>query len=100
MKEISVSELREMRENKEDIQLVDVREQYEYDEMNLGGELIPMAEALERMNEISRVKKVVIHCRSGKRSAAVIHALESQAGYDNLYNLQGGIIAWVEAYGI
>jgi adenylyltransferase/sulfurtransferase len=49
---------------------------------------------LEHINDISREKKVVIHCRSGMRSASVINALERQFGFTNLYNLKGGILAW------
>ena len=85
-----------MRDNKEDFQLVDVREEYEYDTCNLGGTLIPMGEIMDHIDKISKEKKVVVHCRSGKRSASIINLLESQHGYNNLYNLTGGILAWTE----
>ncbi len=94
MNSVNVAELKAMQENNEDFQLIDVREQYEYDEVNMGAFHIPMGEIMDRMNEISRDKKVVIHCRSGARSANVIGFLETQ-GFDNLYNLDGGILAWV-----
>jgi rhodanese-related sulfurtransferase len=96
MKEISVSELKQLIESKADFQLIDVREEYEFEEVNINGTLIPMGEALDRASEISKDKQVVIHCRSGKRSATVITALESQHGYTNLYNLKGGILAYLE----
>lgn len=94
MNSVNVAELKAMQENNEDFQLIDVREQYEYDEVNMGAFHIPMGDIMDRMNEIARDKKVVIHCRSGVRSANVIGFLETQ-GFDNLYNLEGGIIAWV-----
>lgn len=94
MNSVNVAELKAMQENNEDFQLIDVREQYEYDEVNMGAFHIPMGEIMDRMNEISRDKKVVIHCRSGARSANVIGFLETQ-GFDNLYNLDGGILAWI-----
>ena len=94
MNSVNVAELKAMQENNEDFQLIDVREQYEYDEVNMGAFHIPMGEIMDRMDEISRDKKVVIHCRSGARSANVIGFLETQ-GFDNLYNLDGGILAWV-----
>jgi sulfur-carrier protein adenylyltransferase/sulfurtransferase len=94
MKEITVLELKSMLDNKEDFQLIDVREEHEYEMANLGGELLPMAEAIQSADKINRNKKVVIHCRSGARSAAVIKQLESTSVFDNLYNLKGGIIAW------
>jgi adenylyltransferase/sulfurtransferase len=94
MKSINVAELKAMQERNEDFQLIDVREQYEYDEANMGALLIPMGEIMERQGEILKDKKVVVHCRSGARSANVIGFLESQ-GFDNLYNLEGGIMAWL-----
>ena len=47
-----------------------------------------------KSEEIDRDKKVVIHCRSGKRSGDAITFLEQQHGFTNLYNLAGGILAW------
>ncbi len=93
MKEITVQQLRQMQDNQEDFQLIDVREAHEYDEANIGATLIPLGEVPSHMAEISRDKKVVVHCRSGKRSANAIQFLEKQ-GFDNLYNLKGGILAY------
>jgi len=83
-----------MMDAKEDFQLIDVREQYEYDTCHIGGELIPMGEVADNIEKISKEKKVVVHCRSGKRSASVIQMLQEEHGYKNLYNLKGGIMAW------
>lgn len=94
MKEVSVSELKKMKDSGEDFQLIDVREIDEFETCNLGGTLIPMGEIMDNTDKISKDKKVVIHCRSGKRSASVILVLESQLGLKNLYNLKGGITAW------
>ncbi|MEP7262875.1 MAG: rhodanese-like domain-containing protein [Bacteroidota bacterium] len=94
MKEITVSELKAMRDSGEDFQLIDVREPHEFDIANIGGELIPMATAVHSADKIATDKKVIIHCRSGARSGAVIKHLESTFGMENLYNLKGGIMAW------
>jgi adenylyltransferase/sulfurtransferase len=75
---------------------VDVREAFEYEIANLGGQLIPLSTVAANADRISLDKKVVIHCRSGKRSADAIRVLESQFGFQNLYNLKGGILAWAE----
>lgn len=99
MKEITVQELKKLKDSNADFQLIDVREEYEFDEANISGTLIPMGEALERSAEISKDKQVVVHCRSGKRSATVINALETQQGFTNLYNLKGGILAYIEEIG-
>ena len=100
MKEITPQELKQLINSKADFQLIDVREEYEYEEVNINGKLIPMGETLERLAEIPKDKQVVIHCRSGRRSATVISALENQHGYTNLYNLKGGILAYIEEIGI
>lgn len=95
MKEISVQELKEKMDNGEDFQLIDVREDFEYQTSNLGGELIPLGGILIETDKIAKDKDVVIMCRSGKRSAAAVMQLEAQ-GFTNLYNLYGGILAWQE----
>jgi adenylyltransferase/sulfurtransferase len=96
MNSISVNELKQWIDSKKDFQLVDVREPYENDICTLNGILIPMNEVPNEFQQISKDKPVVVHCRSGKRSANVIHYLEQQHGYTNLYNLEGGILAWIE----
>lgn len=95
VQEISVKELKELVDKKSDFQLIDVREQYEYDIANISGRLIPLGKITERVDEIDSDKKVVVHCRSGKRSADAIEALQKQ-GFNNLYNLKGGILAWAD----
>ncbi len=94
MKEISVSELKEMMDEGKDFQLIDVREPNEYEFANLGGELIPLASVASNADKISRDKMVVVHCRSGARSGQAVRLLEQQHGFNNLYNLKGGILAW------
>lgn len=96
MKEITPLELKTLKDTNANFQLIDVREEYEFDEANINGELIPMGEVMDNVEKISKDKQVVVHCRSGKRSATVISALESQYGYSNLYNLKGGILAYLE----
>lgn len=94
MKSITVQELKDLQDNHTDFQLIDVRESHENDICTLNGELIPMNDIPSRFEEISRDKQVVVHCRSGMRSGNVIQYLEQNHGYDNLYNLEGGILAW------
>ena len=96
MKEITVEELKRKIDNGEDFQLIDVRETFEYEVSNLGGENIPLAGVLIESDKISTDKPVIVQCRSGKRSAAAIMQLEQHFGFDNLYNLEGGMLAWAE----
>lgn len=93
MKEITVKELKKMMDNKEDFQLIDVRETFEYEMSNLNGLNIPLAGLLLEVDQISKDKPVIMQCRSGARSAAALNQLE-QLGYSNVYNLKGGILAW------
>jgi adenylyltransferase/sulfurtransferase len=94
MKEVNVHELKKMMDDKEDFQLIDIREPMEHDFCNIGGELIPMGTILNRIDQINKDKKVVVYCRSGNRSANVVLALEQKFGFINLYNLKGGILDW------
>ncbi|MFM7193233.1 MAG: rhodanese-like domain-containing protein [Bacteroidota bacterium] len=94
MKEILPAELKALMDQKADFQLIDVREPHEYDIANLGGQLIPLSEIPASVEKISKDKQVVIHCRSGARSGQVVQWLEANHGYENLWNLKGGLLAW------
>jgi adenylyltransferase/sulfurtransferase len=96
MKEITVQELKKMRDTNEAHQLIDVREPHEAEIAEIGGQLIPMGQIMEHIAEIAKDKPVIIHCRSGARSGSVVNALEKQFGFENLYNLKGGILAWAK----
>lgn len=96
MREITVQELKKLKDLDAEFQLIDVREPHEYDICHLDGELIPMAEIPNSTDKISRDKQVIIHCRSGKRSGEMVLWLEKYEGYKNLYNLKGGVLAWAK----
>ena len=95
MKEITVQELKAKMDNKEDFQLIDVREEHEFDFCNLNGELIPMGNILFETDRISKDKPVIIHCKSGGRSGVVVNELEKK-GFTNVYNLKGGILMYAK----
>ncbi len=97
MKEITVEELKAKLDAGEDFQLIDVREEFEYDTSNMNGLNIPLGDVLREKDKIVKDKPVVIHCRSGKRSAQAIMLLEKE-GFSDLYNLQGGILAWKDTF--
>ncbi len=94
MKEITVQELKELRDSGADFQLIDVREPHEYDICNLDGELIPQGDIPRSVGRVDRIKKVILQCRSGARSGNMVQWLEKNHGFTNLYNLKGGILAW------
>ena len=93
---LSVHTFKSWIDNGKDFQLIDVREPYEYTIANIGGLLIPKGEILQHLDQVARGKDVVVMCRSGKRSQYVIDQLRQEARLDNLYNLEGGILAWIE----
>ncbi len=77
--------------------VIDVREQFEYDEGHIPGvTLIPMDEIANRLSEIPTDQEVIVTCRSGNRSNQVTDFLIEQ-GFDNVHNMEGGIIAWEAA---
>lgn len=77
--------------------LLDVRKPYEADIASLGGVLIPLDELPDRLDELSdyRAAPMVVHCRSGVRSAKAVRLLQ-EAGFTEAMNLKGGILAWSE----
>jgi sulfur-carrier protein adenylyltransferase/sulfurtransferase len=93
--EISVEELKRRLDAKEDIYILDVREPHEYQICNLNGHLIPLNDLPKRVSELDPSKEMVVHCRSGARSARAVGFLR-QAGFAKASNLAGGILAWAD----
>lgn len=95
MKEVTVVELKKLMDDHSEFQLIDVREEHEIDICEIGGDHIPMGDIMENLDKISKEKKVVVLCRSGARSGTICRALQAE-GFDNVYNLKGGILAWAD----
>lgn len=95
--DITVEDLKARIDNGEKLNLVDVREQWEFDEANLGAILIPLQTLPNRLAELEKFKEeeLIIHCRSGARSANAKKFLE-QNGFKNVRNVLGGIIAYLD----
>ena len=95
--DITVEELEQRIESGEKINLIDVREDYEYEADNIGGQLIPLGDLPHRLSEIEDLKdeEVLVHCRSGKRSETAQRYMQSQ-GFTNVRNVIGGLLAYNE----
>lgn len=95
MEDITVSELKDRLDKKEKFYFLDVREEWEYEEDNLGAENIPLGELPHRLSEIEKYKdqEIVVHCRSGARSGNAKKFLESK-GFSQVRNVLGGILAY------
>jgi sulfur-carrier protein adenylyltransferase/sulfurtransferase len=92
---ISVEELKQKLDAKQDIFILDVREPHEYDICNIKGYLIPVGDLPKRVSELDSSREIVAHCRSGVRSAKAVNFLRA-AGFKKVYNLTGGILAWAD----
>ena len=95
MEDITVSELKSRLDKGEKFHFLDVREEWEYEEDNLGAENIPLGELPHRIDELENLKdqEIVVHCRSGARSGNAKKFLESK-GFNQVRNVLGGILAY------
>lgn len=95
MEDISVSDLKKRLDRGENFHFLDVREEWEYEEDNLGANNIPLGELPHRISELEKYKddEIVVHCRSGARSGNAKKFLESK-GFSQVRNVLGGILAY------
>lgn len=93
--EMTVEELKRRLDANEELLVLDVREPHEYQICHIGGHLIPLNDLPKRLHELDPDREIVAHCRSGKRSAQAVEFLR-QAGFRNVSNLAGGILAWAD----
>jgi adenylyltransferase/sulfurtransferase len=94
--DVTVEELKSRLDGDDSVLLVDVREQREFEICRIPGSvLIPLGELPARMSELDGHADMVVHCKSGARSAKAV-ALLRDAGYTHARNLQGGILAWID----
>ena len=98
--DITVQELKEKLDAKEDFIFLDVREPHEYAEFNLNAKLIPLGGIPNAIPEFEtqKDKEIVIHCRSGGRSGMAQQLFQAQ-GFTNVRNVLGGVLAWADAFG-
>ncbi|MDH4091256.1 MAG: molybdopterin-synthase adenylyltransferase MoeB [Cyclobacteriaceae bacterium] len=96
IKEIDAIEFNDWQQRGEDFQLIDVREPHEYEIVNIGALLIPLGTVLANVDRIDRNRKVVVQCKTGNRSGKAIRELEEKFGFENLYNLKGGILGYID----
>ena len=95
MEEITATELKQRLDQGDDIQIIDVREDYEVAIARMPNAVhIPLAQVLSRMDEIDPNRETVVHCKMGGRSARAIEALQRSGFTGKLMNLKGGIIGW------
>lgn len=94
MREITISEFENLLKNKEVFELIDVRENYEYEEYNAGGKNIPLNEVVKRKNEINTELPIIFCCNNGRKSKAIAHTLSKKFGFQNVASLKKGLKAY------
>ncbi|MEO3859666.1 adenylyltransferase/sulfurtransferase MoeZ [Acrocarpospora sp. B8E8] len=95
---ITAAELKQMQDQGENIYLIDVREQNEFEIVRIPGSvLIPKGEFLSgaALANLPQDKRIVLHCKSGARSAEVLAVLKS-AGFADAVHVGGGVLSWVK----
>jgi len=95
MEDITVQDLKKRLDNKDKFLFLDVREEWEYEEDNLGAKNIPLSELPNRLDELEAYKdsEIIVHCRSGARSGNAKNFLNSK-GFTQVRNTLGGIMAY------
>jgi rhodanese-related sulfurtransferase len=100
MQSITAAALQQKIDDKENFQLIDVREPDEHEEFNIGGTLIPLGEITQQYKKIATDKPVIIYCRKGIRSQIAIQRLQEKFPFTNLINLIGGTEAYKKEFGV
>lgn len=96
VKSMDVNELHKRLGDDKNIVVVDVREQAEWDDAHIPGAIfLPLSQLEQRYTELPKDKALILQCRSGKRSLTAGYFLADK-GYDDLTNLEGGILAWMD----
>ncbi len=98
--DITVKELKEKMANEDGFILIDVREPHEHADFDIGGNLIPLGDVPNALADLEEYKdrEIIVYCRSGRRSASA-QAFMQQNGFTYVRNLEGGMLAWEEAFG-
>ena len=95
--DITCQQVKNRLDNGDKFNFIDVREEWEYEDVNIGAKLIPLGDLPTRITEIESMKdeEIIVHCKSGARSGRAKKFLNSQ-GFTNVRNMEGGITAYLE----
>ena len=93
---MTTEELKDKIASKSNIQIIDLREEYEFEDGSICNTNIPMGEVINRLHEINNKGEVVMFCKSGKRSKSMVFMLQKKFGLKHIQQLEGGYEAWCE----
>lgn len=99
MEDITVIELKARLDQGEKLNIIDVREPYEYEEFNIGAALIPLGTLPNKLEDLEALKgeEVIVHCKAGGRSASAKEFMKAN-GFTNVRNLLGGMLDWQQQF--
>jgi len=97
VEDITATELKQRLANRDQPYLIDVRDDYEHEEFNIGGTNLPLGDIMEWAEQLDMPKdrEIVVYCRSGNRSLMAKSVLSTR-GFTAVRNLTGGVVAWQE----
>ena len=99
MEDITVEELKTKMDTHQDFILIDVRETFEHEDFNIGGQLIPLATLPAAISQLAdqKDKEIILYCRSGARSGAAKITMQG-LGFSKVRNMLGGVLEWKRVY--
>ena len=99
---ITPQELKAKFDNNEIFQLIDVRENHDFEDFNLGGINIPLGQVFKSLDKIDKDKPVIFVCNTGRKTAAILHTIKRKLNLDNnsLFTLKGGVPNYIAEIGI
>ena len=94
--DITCLEVKSRIESGEKFNFIDVREEWEHEEVNIGAKSIPLGDLPNRITELQSIKEaeIIVHCKSGNRSGQAKKFLTSK-GFTNVRNMLGGITEYL-----
>jgi len=93
MNEISIEHFLKL--EKSDLQVIDIREEYEYSNGHIESINIPMDQMLNSIKNLDKTKQIILYCQTGRRAAAVVYMLKKKYALNNIFNLTGGYQAYM-----
>lgn len=99
MNSISPLALKEKIDNNDNFQLIDIRENYEFESFNIGGINIPLNQVFSTLDKIEKDKTIIYCCAYGFKSKAIIHTIKRKLKLEDIYSLEGGIEAYAAEIG-
>jgi adenylyltransferase/sulfurtransferase len=94
MQKLKKEDFQKILATKQDVEIIDVREAYEYEDFNIGGKNIPLNDVMHSLNNIDTSKPIIFCCNSGRKSAAIAHTFSKKTGIKNVFTVEVGVTSF------